>query len=146
MRSVGPPRILIIEDNDTNRGLMVYLLKAFGYKTLEAIDGDHGLNIARDERPELIICDIHLPNVDGYGVVKQLRSDRTLGNIPIVAVTALAMVGDQKRILSAGFDGYISKPIDPETFVAQIAEFLPVELRLGIGSGSALPEANTPAR
>lgn len=146
MSSAGPARILIVEDNDTNRALMVYLLKAFGYKTLEAVDGDRGLNIARDERPELIVCDIHLPKLDGYGVVKQLQSNSALRNIPVVAVTALAMVGDQKRILSAGFDGYISKPLDPETFVAQIAQFLPVELRLGSGSAAALHEANrTPA-
>jgi CheY-like chemotaxis protein len=142
MSSAGPARILIVEDNDTNRALMVYLLKAFGYKTLEAVDGDHGLNIARGERPELIVCDIHLPKLDGYGVVKQLKSDVALRHIPVVAVTALAMVGDQKRILSAGFDGYISKPLDPEAFVAQLAQFLPVELRLGIGSAAALHEAN----
>ena len=146
MSSAGPARILIVEDNDTNRALMVYLLTAFGYKTLEAVDGDRGLHIARDERPELIVCDIHLPKLDGYGVVEQLQSDGVLRNIPVVAVTALAMVGDQKKILSAGFDGYISKPLDPETFVAQIAGFLPVELRLGAGSAAALHEANrTPA-
>ena len=142
MTSPRPARILIIEDNDTHRALMVYLLKAFGYKTLEAVDGDGGLNIARDERPELIVCDIHLPKVDGYGVVKQLQSNRALRNIPIVAVTALAMVGDQKRILSAGFDAYISKPIDPQTFVAQIAQLLPAQLRLGTGLATALHEAN----
>jgi CheY-like chemotaxis protein len=129
MSLISPARILVIEDNGTNRALIVYLLKAFGYKTLEAVDGERGLDIARHERPELIVCDVHLPKLDGYGVVDQLKRDVALRDIPVVAVTALAMVGDRNKILSAGFDGYISKPIEPETFVAQVAAFLPPELR-----------------
>jgi two-component system cell cycle response regulator len=121
----------VVEDNGTNRALIVYLLKAFGYKTLEAVDGERGLDLARQERPELIVCDVHLPKRDGYGVVDQLKRDVALRDIPVVAVTALAMVGDRNKILSAGFDGYISKPIEPETFVAQVAAFLPPELRSG---------------
>jgi two-component system cell cycle response regulator len=126
-----PARILVVEDNGTNRALIVYLLKAFGYKTLEAVDGERGLDVARHERPELIVCDVHLPKLDGYAVVDQLKRDVALRDIPVVAVTALAMVGDRNKILSAGFDGYISKPIEPETFVAQVAAFLPLELRSG---------------
>jgi two-component system, cell cycle response regulator len=129
MRLTSPARILVVEDNGTNRALIVYLLKAFGYKTLEATDGERGLDIARHERPELIVCDVHLPKLDGYRVVDQLKRDVTLRDIPVVAVSALAMVGDRNKILSAGFDGYISKPIEPETFVAQVAAFLPSELR-----------------
>lgn len=122
-------RILVIEDNETNRELMVYLLKAFGYQTLEAADGESGIEGARRERPELIVCDVHLPNLDGYGVVGKLKSDETLRDIPVVAVTALAMVGDRDRILAAGFDGYVSKPIAPETFVQSIEKYLPAGLR-----------------
>jgi CheY-like chemotaxis protein len=129
MSLISPARILVIEDNGTNRALIVYLLKAFGYKTLEAVDGERGLDVARHERPELIVCDVHLPKLDGYGVVDQLKRDVALRDIPVVAVTALAMVGDRNKILSAGFDGYISKPIEPETFVAQVAAFLPPEFR-----------------
>jgi two-component system cell cycle response regulator len=124
-----PARILIIEDNPTNLDLMVYLLNAFGYVALTAIDGECGVAAARSERPELVVCDVQLPKLDGYGVVAQLRDDPALQRLPIIAVTALAMVGDRSRILSAGFDGYISKPITPETFVHDIEKFLPAERR-----------------
>jgi CheY-like chemotaxis protein len=131
MSLISQARILVIEDNDTNRKLIVYLLKAFGYKTIEAVDGRRGLEIARHDRPELIVCDIHLPKLDGYEVIDQLKRDVVLRHIPVVAVTALAMVGDRNKILAAGFDGYLSKPIEPETFVAQLTAFLPVNLRSG---------------
>jgi CheY-like chemotaxis protein len=124
-----PARILIIEDNPTNLDLMVYLLNAFGYVALTATDGERGVAAARSERPELIVCDVQLPKLDGYGVVAQLRDDPALSGLPIIAVTALAMVGDRSRILSAGFDGYISKPITPETFVRDVEKFLPAERR-----------------
>ncbi|MES2263293.1 MAG: EAL domain-containing protein [Pseudomonadota bacterium] len=118
-------RILIIEDNPTNMELMVYLLHAFGYTPLLAHDGEEGVQVARRERPDLIICDVHLPKLDGYGVVAALKGDPALRAIPALAVTALAMVGDRERLLAAGFDGYIGKPIEPDTFVTQIESFLP---------------------
>ena len=102
-------RILVIEDNKTNRELMVYLLNAFGYPTAEADNGRVGLEMARQTRPRLIVCDIQIPELDGYGVIRELRLDQGLGGIPVVAVTALAMVGDRERILAAGFDGYVAK-------------------------------------
>lgn len=120
-------RILVIEDNGTNRALMVYLLKAFGYTTLEAVDGEAGVERARRERPELIVCDVHLPTLDGYGVVQELKNDQATRDIPIVAVTVLAMSGDHDRLLAAGFDGYISKPIAPATFAQEVANFLSAE-------------------
>jgi CheY-like chemotaxis protein len=131
MSSTASARILVVEDNSANRALMVYLLKAFGYHTLEAVDGEQGLEVARHERPALIVCDVQLPKLDGYAVVDKLKTDHALRDIPIVAVTACAMVGDRNKILSAGFDGYIGKPIEPETFVAQLAAFLPLKLRSG---------------
>jgi two-component system cell cycle response regulator len=119
-----PARILVIEDNVTNLELMVYLLTAFGHATLSAPDGEEGLGKAIEELPDLIICDVHLPKMDGYEVARRLKADTRCKGIPAVAVTALAMVGDRDRVLSAGFDGYLTKPIDPETFVAQIEAFL----------------------
>ena len=118
-------KILVIEDNPTNLQLMVYLLQAFGHTPLEAVDGETGLTMIQREAPDLILCDIHLPGIDGFEVANQLKNHPTLKLIPRVAVTALAMVGDRDRILSAGFDGYITKPITPETFVSQVEAFLP---------------------
>ncbi|MGK5011964.1 EAL domain-containing protein [Janthinobacterium sp. MDB2-8] len=118
-------RILIIEDNATNMELMVYLLRAFGYTPLAAYDGEEGVRMARSELPDLIICDVHLPKLDGYGVVAELKKDPLLCKIPALAVTALAMVGDRERLLEAGFNGYIGKPIEPDLFVAELESFLP---------------------
>lgn len=118
-------KILVIEDNPTNLQLMVYLLQAFGHTPLEAVDGETGLDLLQREAPDLILCDIHLPGTDGFGIAKQLKGHPVFSKIPLVAVTALAMVGDRDRILAAGFNGYITKPITPETFVGQVESFLP---------------------
>jgi CheY-like chemotaxis protein len=122
-------RILIIEDNPTNMELMRYLLQAFGHAVHAASDGRQGLISARYEMPDLIICDIHLPKLDGFGVVRKLKDDPCTQVVPVIAVTAQAMVGDRDKLLSAGFDGYICKPIEPECFVAQVDAFLPIGLR-----------------
>jgi CheY-like chemotaxis protein len=118
-------RILIIEDNPANMDLMVYLLGAFGFETLRAVSGEDGLERARRDGPDLVLSDIHLPGIDGYEVARAIKADPKLDGLPVVAVTALAMVGDRERGLDAGFDGYVSKPIDPETFVTSLAAFLP---------------------
>jgi two-component system cell cycle response regulator len=118
-------RILVIEDNTTNLELMVYLLQAFGYEVLEATDGDEGIEMACCEQPDLVICDVHMPKVDGYEVALRLKNDPALRMVPLVAVTALAMIGDRDKVLAAGFDGYIAKPINPETFLQQVQAFLP---------------------
>ena len=117
-------RILVIEDNPANLELMTYLLRAYKYEPLSASDGEAGLALARKERPEVVICDIQLPGIDGYEVSRRLKADPAMRSIPIIAVTAFAMVGDRDRALSAGFDGYIGKPIVPETFVSQVEQFL----------------------
>jgi two-component system cell cycle response regulator len=117
-------RILIIEDNPANLELMTYLLSAFGHSIRSAEDGQSGLKAARSERPDLILCDVQLPDMDGREVARWLKSDARLRTVPLLAVTALAMVGDRDRLLAAGFDGYLAKPIDPETFVGQIEVFL----------------------
>lgn len=117
-------RILVIEDNPTNLQLMVYLLQAFGHEALQAADGEEGIAVMGRERPELVLCDVQLPRLDGYGVARHVKADLALRHVPLIAVTALAMVGDRDHILAAGFDGYIAKPIAPETFVSQAEAFL----------------------
>src|SRR5689334_11729694 len=104
--------------------LMVYLLTAFGYETLTAKNGNEGVERAVRDRPDLIICDLQMPGLNGFQVAQQLKARPELQNIPLIAVTAYAMVGDRDKILKAGFDGYLAKPIYPETFVRQIEGFL----------------------
>jgi two-component system cell cycle response regulator len=135
-----PVRILIIEDHVDNLELMSYLLKAFGYRTLAAGDGLAGMALAASQRPDLIICDIQLPGIDGYEVARRLSGDAELCKIPLIGVTALAMVGDRERVLAAGFDGYIAKPISPETFVGEVEVFLEMEQRAA--AANALPSGN----
>ncbi len=103
---------------------MVYLLTAFGHEALEAHDGAEGVERASRERPDLILLDIHMPRMDGYEAARRLRGKPECEGIPIVAVTALAMVGDREKILASGFSGYIAKPLDPETFASQVQEYL----------------------
>ena len=124
-----PAKVLVIEDNVANRELMLYLLQAFGHGTVSAADGLEGFEKARFESPDLIVCDIQLPRMDGYELAAKLKGHLSLKEIPLLAVTAFAMVGDRDKILAAGFDGYIPKPIDPETFVSQVDAYLPKELR-----------------
>lgn len=122
-------RILIIEDDTASRWLVKYLLVAAGYATLEADDGGVGLLIALNERPDLIICDLQMPVMNGYEVVRALQSDPAWCPVPIIAVTAFSMTGDRETALTAGFDEHITKPISPETFTAQVEVFLPQALR-----------------
>ncbi|HEX9782985.1 MAG TPA: response regulator [Opitutaceae bacterium] len=118
-------RILIIEDNSANSDLMVYLLNAFGYDSISAETGEERLTSVRNAPPDLVLCDVHLPGIDGYAVARAIKGDPELRGLPIVAVTALAMVGDREKVLAAGFDGYISKPINPESFARSLEAFLP---------------------
>ena len=134
-------RVLIVEDNPASLELMAYLLTAFGHTVLTAEGGKRGLAAARQERPELIICDIQLPDIDGFEVARRLNADPELCSIPLVAVTALAMVGDRYRVLAAGFDGYVPKPIDPETFVRQMEAFLPIQQHTSAPHLPAAPAA-----
>jgi CheY-like chemotaxis protein len=130
-------RILVIEDNAANLELVRYLLASSGHAVLMALDGAQGVAVARKERPDLIVCDLQMPKVDGYEVLAQLRGNPDTAASVIVAVTAFSMPRDRDKVLTAGFDGYLSKPIEPETFVADIEAFLPAELR------SAKPATDT---
>jgi two-component system cell cycle response regulator len=117
-------RVLIIEDDPASLELMHYLLDSYGYHVLMATRGDIGLELAIRERPDAIICDIQLPGRDGYDVARELRGQAAFADTPLIAMTALAMVGDRERVMSAGFTTYISKPIDPESFVTRLARIL----------------------
>ena len=123
-------RVLIIEDNPINRELLDYLLRAHGLETLNAVNGRVGLDIACRELPDLILCDIQMPGMDGFEFLALAKAHEQLRHIPLLAVTALAMVGDRDRILAKGFDGYVAKPIHPQTFMQTINEFLPASRRL----------------
>ena len=124
-----PARILIVEDNAANLEVMRYLLCAYGHTVVYASDGEHGVAMARSELPDLILCDVQLPGLDGYGVAQRLKGDPACGCKPLIAITALAMVGDRDRVLAAGFDGYMTKPITPETFVSEVDSFLAPSMR-----------------
>jgi CheY-like chemotaxis protein len=117
-------RILVVEDQPENLELMAYLLRHFGHEVVTAADGRQGLEAARRELPDLMLIDIQMPVMDGLELLAAVRDDPRLAGVPAVGVTALAMVGDRERILAAGFDGYLSKPIDPERFAADIGPFL----------------------
>lgn len=117
-------RVLVVEDNPTNLALMSYLLNAFGHQVLVATDGVDAIERARAEKPDLILMDLHMPRMDGYQAAAILKADPMMSSIPIVAVTAFAMVGDRDRILKGGFDGYLPKPISPTTFVSEIEAFI----------------------
>jgi two-component system cell cycle response regulator len=122
-----PARILVIEDNEMHLELAASLLGAFGHIALEARDGREGLKVLRSQPqpPDLIVCDLEMPGMDGYELAAELKADPQWRDIPLIAVTAFAMVGDRTRTLASGFDGYIAKPIDPETFVGELESFLP---------------------
>ncbi len=117
-------RILLIEDNAQNRYLANFLLEARGWEMVHAEDGPTGVALAGQIDPVLILLDIQLPGMDGYAVAQALRSDPKLQAIPILAVTSYAMAGDRERCLAAGCNGYIEKPIDPQTFAEEVERFI----------------------
>lgn len=131
------PSILLIEDDPDSLDLMSFVLRAFGHLPLLATNGAEGLEIASRQRLDLIVCDIQMPVMDGFQLARQLKRAGPLSRIPLIAVTSLAMVGDRGKVLAAGFDGYIEKPLDPETFVQQLESFLPPGLRVAAQKSQA---------
>lgn len=119
------PTILLIEDNEQNRYLATFLLERHGFTVVSATDGVAGIKMAKTLSPDLILLDIQLPLMDGYTIARELRTWEALHAIPIIAVTSYAMAGDREKAIAAGCNGYIEKPIDPETFVAEVARFCP---------------------
>ncbi len=116
--------ILIVEDNDLNMKLINDLLQAHGYETMQTMDGRDVLQLAHENRPDLIIMDIQLPEISGLEVTKMLKADDELKDIPVIAVTAFAMKGDEEKIREGGCEGYIAKPISVPTFLETVAKFL----------------------
>jgi two-component system cell cycle response regulator DivK len=112
--------ILIVDDNPTNMKLSTFLLESADYTVLAATNAETGLTMAREGHPDLILMDIQLPGMDGLEATALLKADEATRDIPVIALTALAMKGDEERILAAGCDGYIAKPLDYKDFLASI--------------------------
>lgn len=124
MLQVMPKKVLIVEDNELNMKLFTDLLDAHGYKTQQTREGLKAISMARKFKPDLILMDIQLPEVSGLEVTKWIKDDKALSNIPIVAVTAFAMKGDEKRIRDGGCEAYISKPITVSSFLSTVRKFV----------------------
>jgi len=118
-------RVLVIEDNVSNMKLATFLLESVGHTVLTAINAEAGLAMAVAERPDLVLMDVQLPGMDGLQATALLKAAVATRNIPVIALTALAMKGDAERIQSAGCDGYIGKPMAYKDFLATVARFLP---------------------
>ncbi|HEX3051714.1 MAG TPA: response regulator [Aggregatilineaceae bacterium] len=117
-------RILVVEDNPDNRILITDVLSSLDYEVLVAFDGEVGVEMAAKEIPDLILMDLSLPKMDGWAATQQIKANGTLSHIPIVALTAHAMVGDREKALQAGCDDYISKPIDLRELASKLKHFL----------------------
>lgn len=120
-------RLLIIEDNAQNMYMMRFLLEKNGFTVIEAQNGREGIEKALSHKPNAVLLDIQLPEMDGYAVAKELKSHPQIEHIPIIAVTSYAMVGDRERIIAAGATGYIEKPINPDTFVSELIQYISCE-------------------
>ncbi|MGZ4965134.1 MAG: response regulator [Limisphaerales bacterium] len=120
-------RILLVEDNDNNRYLAEFLLQREGFIVRTATNGKHALRSAEQEPPDLVVMDIQMPEMDGYETAQEFKKDQKLLHIPLVGVSSFAMPGDRQKAMEAGFAGYIEKPIDPETFGAQVRSYLRTE-------------------
>ncbi len=117
-------RILVVEDNEQNFYLVRFILEKNGYEVLEARDGKTGIELAIRESPDLVLMDIQLPIIDGLEATKRIRASEADGEITIIALTSYAMASDREKCLEAGCNGYIEKPINPETFMAEIMKFI----------------------
>lgn len=117
-------KIVIAEDSPAGRELLSELIRSWGYEIIEAADGREALQKITDTMPDLVLCDIQMPEQDGYAVIQSLRQDPRFTNLPVIALTAFAMRGDKEKILAAGFDGHQSKPVEFESLRAEIERLL----------------------
>ncbi len=117
-------KVLVVEDNETNMELATALLEAAGYVVLSAVTAEEGIKIAKRQFPHIILMDISLPGMDGLTATGILKEDSTTGHIPVIALTAHAMRGDETKALSAGCSGYVSKPIDTRAFAQTVAGYI----------------------
>ena len=115
-------QILVVEDNEKNMKLFRDVLQATGYRTLEATTGGRGVELATEHGPDLVLMDIQLPDIDGVDALGRLRADERTSSIPVLALTAQAMQGDRERLLAAGFDGYVSKPVNIVELVGTVRQ------------------------
>ena len=118
------PKVLIVEDNENNMELISFIIEANGAETIQAINGLSGVEMALNEKPDYVILDIQLPDIDGLEVLKRIRASEEGKDIPVIAMTSYAMAGDKERMINAGCNGYIEKPIDPERVINQIEKIL----------------------
>ena len=116
-------QILVVEDNEKNMKLFRDVLQAKGYRTLEATSGASAVELATEHRPDLALMDIQLPDIDGVEALDRLRADERFSSVPVLALTAQAMEGDRERFLAAGFDGYLSKPVNITDLVATVKQY-----------------------
>ena len=116
--------VLIVEDSELNMRLFNDLLEAFGYRTVKTRDGRQAVPLAQEHKPDLIIMDIQLPEISGLEITDKLKKDAALKGIPVVAVTAFAMRGDEQKIMAAGCDAYLSKPISVSTFLETVRKYI----------------------
>jgi two-component system cell cycle response regulator DivK len=130
-----PRKILIVEDNEDSRELVAKVLRNKGYITVEAVDGEEAIEKVVSEKPDLVLLDISIPKLDGYEVAKRLKSREDVKDIPIVAVTAHAMKGDREKVIAAGFEGYISKPVNVRELPDQVRSYLRGKWESVIGGG-----------
>lgn len=117
-------KILIIEDNEQNMYMLTYLLESNNYEVYQSFSGTEGIALAQKTKPDAILLDIQLPEMDGYSVARELRKNKELTLTPIIAVTSYAMTGDKEKAFEAGATGYIEKPIDPDNFINQMEVFI----------------------
>jgi two-component system cell cycle response regulator DivK len=117
------PQVLVVEDNERNMKLFRDVLRASGFRTLEATTGERAVELVLEHRPDLVLMDIQLPDIDGVEALGRLRADDRFASVPVLALTAQAMDGDRERFLAAGFDGYLSKPVDIADFVATVKRY-----------------------
>jgi two-component system, cell cycle response regulator DivK len=117
-------KVLIVEDNESNLYLMRFILEKNGYHVIEAREGMEGVNMAKKETPDFIIMDIQLPDITGLEATRRIRAADVDSKTPIIAVTSYAMVGDKDKAIAAGCTGYIEKPINPETFLAELEKYM----------------------
>jgi two-component system cell cycle response regulator DivK len=116
-------QILVVEDNERNMRLFCDVLQASGYRTLEATTGESAVALAIDRGPDLVLMDIQLPDIDGVEALGRLRADERSASLPVLALTAQAMEGDRERFLAAGFDGYLSKPVNIADFITTVKRY-----------------------
>ncbi len=117
-------KILVVEDNEKNMYLISFILKKNNYEVIEARNGEQGIELAIKEKPDLIIMDIQLPDIDGMEATKRIKESEDVREIPVIAFTSFAMAGDREKMLNSGFAEYIEKPINLKTFIADIEKHL----------------------